>query len=230
MRKRVSPGVVVTPAILLGLVCVLFTSCSDDDDIVAPPSKYKDLTLRDHVLFNLEKSYNERNLERYDELLDADFVFVFSEADVANGLVTFKEWNRAREIAATRNFFDPTFSKPGFDPVSDVDLTLAYVKGEAEWEEIEPADPVEYPLEKWYKKTVTYSLTVKSGDRTFAGHNIQATFALRRAKDMVGKEFWRIVVWQDDTGFTRATDLDGKARSPSGTYVTWGQVKSLYSS
>lgn len=190
---------------LVGFIVVGFNSCildpKEEKPADPPTTPYKPLDeARDNVLFNLQKAYNERNLERYDELLDADFVFFFSNTDVTNGNVLVDQWARAREIGANRNLFDPTFSKPGLEPASDIDCTLTYAAGEDKWVQVTPADQIKYPDETWYEKIVTYSLTVKSGDRDFVGNNIQASFTVRWAKDQTGKEYWRIIIWRDDTG------------------------------
>lgn len=190
---------------LVGVLVLGFNSCildpKEEKPVDPPATPYKPLDgERDNVLFNLQKAYNERNLERYDQLLDVDFVYFFSNTDVANGVVLFDQWGRAREIGANRNLFDPTFSKPGLEPASDIDLTLTYAAGDDKWVEVTPADQVKYPDETWYEKIVTYSLTVKSGDRDLVGNNIQASFTVRWAKDQENKEYWRIILWRDDTG------------------------------
>lgn len=191
--------------VMVGLVVLGLNSCildpKEEKPVDPPATPYKPLDgERDNVLFNLQKAYNERNLERYDELLDVDFVFFFSNTDVASGEVQFDQWGRTREIGANRNLFDPTFSRPGLEPASDIDLMLTYAAGDDKWVQVTPPDPVKYPDEIWYEKIVTYSLTVKSGDIDFVGNNIQASFTVRWAKDQTGKEYWRIIIWRDDTG------------------------------
>ena len=190
---------------LVGLVVLGLNSCILDpkeekrDD--PPVSPYLPLDgERDNVLFNLQKAYNERNLERYDELLDTDFVFFFSNTDVNNGTVQYDQWGRAAEIGANRNLFDPTFSKPGVDPASVIDLTLSYATGDDQWIQVTPPDQVKYPDETWYEKIVTYSLTVKAGDMEYVGNDIQASFTVRWATDDEGNEYWRVIIWRDDTG------------------------------
>lgn len=189
--------------------------------------RYRELTERDEVLSNLEAACNERNIERYNELLDNDFVFHFSIADVENGSVQVSSWGRAAEIASARNMFDPNFSKPGVNPVSDIELRLVYAAGDDPWTPITPSDPERYPGETWYEKVVTYYLTVTAGDMQFICMDVNASFVVRWAS--VGdKQYWRIVVWRDDTG-TRLGWLPG-SQQPTAVVpiLTWGRVKDVF--
>jgi hypothetical protein len=189
---------------LIGIVILSFNSCILDPEKGKTPPKpsepYKPLDgERDNVLFNLQKAYNERTSWRYDELLDLDFVFHFSNADIKNGNVSVEQWGRIEEIGATKNLFDPNFSKPGVEPASDIDLSLSYAQGDNSWTQKTPEDQVKYPGETWYEKLVTYELTVKSGEKIYNGVAIEASFVVRWAT--VGdKHFWRIIAWRDDTG------------------------------
>lgn len=166
-----------------------------------PPSQYKCLEVtcpRDNVLINLKSAYNDRNISRYDELLDDDFIFYFSAEDVTNGTVSY--WGRAEEIKANKNMFDPNYSSPIQEPVQDIDLGLTYPPGDDQWTQITPEDQVKYAGETWYQKIVVYNLTVQlPGDFQYVGLNKQAAFVLRAAtKD--SEQTWKIIVWRDDTG------------------------------
>jgi hypothetical protein len=190
---------------LAGMVAFGLNSCilnpDEDKPVDKPPSQYKPLETtnpRDNVLINLNSAYNDRNIERYDELLDLDFVFYFSAEDVLNGTVAY--WSRSEEIKANRNMFDPNYSNPLQEPVQDIDLTLTYPQGDDQWTQITPEDQVKYAGETWYQKIVTYNLTVQlPGDFQYVGLNKQAAFVVRAAT-MDAKQYWKIVVWRDDTG------------------------------
>jgi len=189
---------------LAGIFLLALNSCILDPKEGKTPPKptqpYKDLSgERDNVLFNLEKSYNERNIDQYNKLLDNDFVFHFSNVDVQQGNVNVTQWDRAAEINANKNMFDPNFNKPGVEPVSSIDLSLTYVAGDNNWTQVTPPDPVKYPGETWYEKIVNYTLTVKAGSNEYQGLNIQASFVVRWAT-VEGQSYWRIVSWHDDTG------------------------------
>ena len=192
--------------LVIGISVLAFNSCILDPkeappDDNKPTEAYKNLAeARDNVLFNLEKSYNERNIDQYRELLDDGFVFHFSNADIKNGDVSVAQWGRAEDLQTAGNMFNPNFSRPGQAPVSSIDLTLTYAEGEDLWNKITPEDQVNYPDEFWYEKTVRYRLTVEAGDFTYVGDNLQASFVVRWGSDQDGNEFWRIIAWRDDTG------------------------------
>jgi hypothetical protein len=186
--------------LLVGLNSCIFAP----DKVPPPPSKntYKSIRTsepRDNVLFNLATAYNNRNIQRYDELLDEEFLFYFSNADVTGGGWTEGEyWDRAKEINANTNIFNPGYSRPGVDPVSDITLTLTYSEGDDKWTAITP-DQGQYPGETWYEKIVTYTLIVQAGDTQYIAQNKQASFVVRAAT-LEGDEVWRIITWRDDTG------------------------------
>jgi hypothetical protein len=219
---------------LLAVLLVMpIWSCSDDDDPVKPKEEaYKCLEAacpRDNVLFNLQSAYNDRNIKRYDELLDADFIFYFSAADVQGGVVSTEYWSRAAEINACKNIFDPNYSNPSQEPVQDIDLLLVYPSGDDQWTPNPAPDQVRYPGETWYQKIVIYNITVQlPGDYQYVGLNKQAAFVLRAAT-VGSQQVWRIVTWRDDTGtnFRQVSRSDQAAGIAEDT--TWGQVKALYS-
>ena len=207
-------------------------SCGGDDDPVKPKEEaYKCLEAtcpRDNVLKNLQSAYNDRNISRYDELLDDDFVFYFSDEDVLNGTVNSEYWSRAAEINANKNMFDPNYSNPNQEPVQDIDLALVYTGGDDQWTQITPEDQVKYPGETWYTKTVTYNIVIKMpGDFQYVGLNKQADFTLRAAtKD--SKQYWTIVIWRDDMG-SSSRGLTWGAQSSAISETTWGKIKEVFS-
>jgi hypothetical protein len=144
------------------------------------------------------KSYKETNIDRYDELLDVDFIFHFSAADFRAGHVSVENWDRSAEIGSAGNMFDPLY-EGSREPVSNIDLTLIYAAGDDRWIQVTPEDQEKYPDETWYEKTVRYNLTVQSGDISFVGDNLQASFLVRWA-EVDGVGFWRIIAWRADIG------------------------------
>ncbi len=186
------------------VVLVGLNSCILSPDKVPPPikeSQYRDLAgPRDNVLWNLQTAYNARNIGEYDKLLDSDFIFYFSNSDVTSSEWTAGEyWDRAHEIGANRNLFDPAYSTPTREPASSIALSLTYAEGDDKWTQITP-DPVKYPDEIWYEKIVKYDISVKSGAMTFIGNQKNASFVVRWAHVEGQGDFWRIVTWRDDTG------------------------------
>jgi hypothetical protein len=188
----------ILAAILIVISCFSVGSC-EDDSVIPPPPRTPPIGSRDYVLYSLERSYNSRSQDRYDELLDEEFLFYFSNADVTGGGWTEGEyWDRAKEINANTNIFNPGYSRPGVDPVSDITLTLTYSEGDDKWTAITP-DQGQYPGETWYEKIVTYTLIVQAGDTQYIAQNKQASFVVRAAT-LEGDEVWRIITWRDDTG------------------------------
>ncbi len=215
--------------VLVLLVAAPLVSC-DDDDPVAPKPQYKSLSgPRDNVLFNLQKAWNERNIDRYDELLDMSFLFFFSQADIDRGYVDRVYWGRARDLSATKNVFDPNFSKPHIDPVDDIDLVLAYVTGDDEWTPITPEDQEYYRGETWYEKVVSYRLSVTAGDMQYVGNDIQTSIVVREANELgYADPIWQIVVWEDDIVAGSALPLAKGPRNGLSEDCPWGRLKFIY--
>jgi hypothetical protein len=217
--------------VLVVLLAASLVSCFDNEEDRVTPAKspYKSLAAdqpRDNALFNLQVSYNERNIEHYDDLLDEGLEFYFGAEDVMNG--NPQSWGRAAEMSAATNLFDPNYANPQQPAAQDIDLSLVYPQGDDEWTPIEPEDQVTYPGETWYQKIVTYNLTVQiSGEFQYVGLNKQAAFVLRAAT-VESEQYWKIVVWRDDTGtyFRDAGRRDVTAGTAEDT--TWGQLKAIY--
>ncbi len=77
-------------------------------------SEYKDLTEKEHCLINLVKSYDDRNIERYKQILYEEYMFVMPEDN--DGGKDY--YDRDEEIAVTNNMFrsasgDPIENKLG---------------------------------------------------------------------------------------------------------------------
>jgi hypothetical protein len=177
---------------------------------------YEDLSSKDDVLFNLELAYNNRSYKQFAELLDDDFVFMFSEVDFNSGTVPFPQWDRAHELASNQKIFDPAL--PGDYRVTSIDLRLAFPT--FNWVE-QPPNP-DHPGEPWYFKTIDYNLIVRTADDwEHRANDLKAQFTIRW-DEPAGE--WQVVLWRDDVlGFV--------AMSPGGVAVeesTWGGIKALY--
>jgi hypothetical protein len=177
---------------------------------------YEDLNSKDDVLYNLEFAYNQRDFPQFANLLDAGFVFVFSDEDFMTGEVPFQQWDREHETDATQRLFDPGL--PGDTRVLSINLRLDFPVGY--WTEI-PAHPV-YPHESWYTKSVDYDLVTKTADGwEYRALNMRADFSVRW-DEASGR--WQIVLWRDDV-------YGLLTLSPGGTAVeevTWGGIKAQY--
>ena len=76
---------------------------------------------------------------------------------------------------------------------SAINLNMVYPPGENTWVAMPAPDPVRYPGETWYEKTVTYSLIIQTGDWTLMSFSVRASFVVRSTEGQ-----WRIVLWRDD--------------------------------
>ncbi len=194
MSKRTAYLLVLIIA-AVGLVssCILDPKEKPPDPTTPPTRTYQDLTERDHVLNNLELAFNEKNKVGYYDLLDPDFIFFFSQADYNSSEdPTPVQWGIAEEQESARNLFEGG----GGDPAGPVDLKLIYA--EDNWTAIDPDDPVKYPDQTWYLKTVEYNLSVTTvGGTTYNGIGLKAAFIIRQI-ERDGKQIWQIMRWRDN--------------------------------
>jgi len=212
LTEQKGSGDVMKRILSVALVAVSFVALSALNSCILDPKKtpdkpdgggggnqtFKSLEVRDDVFNNLELAYNTRQINEYDRLLDDNFTFFFSPNDVSEGTVQFSQWDRAAEIGATRNMFDPTFSPPNRDPISSIDLSITFPEGDGAWQVIPGTADNGHPNEDWYEKTMTYLLTVKAGDTTFtSGTPLDASIVVRQV-EADGKQIFRIVQWRDD--------------------------------
>jgi hypothetical protein len=209
--KRLSMIVISTLLVLAAAGC--------DDDPARPkdttPSPYNDLTEKWHVLSNLERAYDERNIARYAEVFDQDnFVFHFNPGDVANG-DTPEQWGYVEEYNSASNMFSGAGGQNN-NPILSIDLTLKDVES-ATWTEVEDT---RFPGESLWSATINYTYYIDTeADIQFITQGApKAQFIVR---EIDGK--WKLVTWYDLQGTYQA-----RAQAASTRETTWGQVKVLY--
>ena len=213
-------------------LAILCLSCSADEVTIAPADttpQYRSLAKRDNLLFNLELAYNSRNINKFSELLDDNFIFYFGAMDIREGNVDQPQWDRDSENEATRNLFlGPTplavddgsivgaasfteestwgrlkalYQSPVNVPPADrIAIDIRYPNGEDVWQEITPADPEKYPGETWYEKTVDYNLTVVIGAIDLTLTNSNPRQTSFVVRWDEEKKAYQIVLWRDDIG------------------------------
>ena len=198
--KRIFTRIALVPLMAAGLM----TSCLlDPENKKGPgsdptPTVYEDLTQKDHVLLNLDKAYNEMNIDEYKRLLVNEFTFFFSQEDIDSNLVQNVSWGRLAEEEATSNMFNRVPStKEGF-VIDRIDLRLDYTPGDDVWIR-EVGSPGNHEGEDWYERTVTYNMTITAGDESFISVDIIASFVIKQV-DVNGAMIWKIVAWRDDIG------------------------------
>ena len=170
-----------------------------DDGGGGTTANFKPLDKRDNLLFNLELAYNQRNINRYDEMLDTDFIYFFGATDISEGNVEQSQWGRDSEVASTGNLLEGRAGRE-VPPADRISLDVRYPEGEDVWTEVTPGDPEKYPGETWYEKTVDYNLTVVISeiDLTLTNSNPrQASFVVRWDE---GREEYQVIQWRDDIG------------------------------
>lgn len=188
---------------LLVIGCLpLFASCildaqKDTGGSGGDTGEFLPLDKRDNVIFNLKLAYNQRNFLEFRKLLDNSqdaYIFFFSPADVAGGIVTNSQWGIGEELEVTERLFDR--NPPAGDPRADaINLDLIYTKGEDTWQ---PFVSSQFPNETWYEKPVEYVLKVKVGETDYSQNKtVVAMFTVRQKP---GETTWHIVRWKDDIG------------------------------
>lgn len=178
---------------------------------------FKDVTEKDDALYNLEMSYNLRNIRQFTRLLDDEFVFFFSEADYSGGDVPVS-WERPDEIVTTTNLFNPNL--PGPLRAMKIDLRMTYPKGL--WTEVPQGDD-----ETWYSKEVDYSIDVwTAAGVDYKGYHLRAQFFVREViPEGETEKVWQIVRWRDLADDSRSFDVSASSAVHEST---WGSIKALY--
>lgn len=179
----------------LSLIVAAMSSCifdpkPDPGDPPVPPASYEDLSARWHVLNNVEVSYNKRNINKYDELLDLEFVFFLSPGDVGGEIPA--QWDRATEILYNTRLFDPNYDNPQCRSIQ-MDIQMPEDKSRISWVEIEPT-----PGEKRYVTTAfyTFRFDVAPDTQYESVPGAKAQFTVRN----VGTEDapqWRLIEFRD---------------------------------
>jgi len=164
----------------------------DDDDDDSGAVQKMDLTEPWHVLNNIEYAYKVRDRNTYDELLDEQFTFFFSQGDVDEGLPV--QWGRPDELGATNDLFISNSQPVPVGPECRsirLDLLLTNIQ----WVEIIPDG---YPDETWFSTTIFYTFTFEMApDQTYVAETgAKAVFTVRN----VGTEaapLWKLVEFRD---------------------------------
>jgi len=201
--------------LLCALGLIAFAGCSDSHDPVGPgpqPPRYKNLTEKWHVLFNMQLACNTKDIVHYKELLDPnDFVFFFAPGDVGGNIPP--SWGYTEEVAAATNMFNKGGGVNN-NPILRIDLELVDFM-DAVWVEFDPVgQPGVYQVVVNYK----FSIDTENALVYISTSNSRAQFRVR--KDGGGK--WRLVQWNDIDG--RGALLSGSGVQP----LTWGKLKELY--
>jgi hypothetical protein len=200
--------------LLVAAVVALFAVACSDDSVQPTPCLScggKPLSKKSDVLNNIEYAYNKRNIAKYDELLDDNFTFFYTQGAVSGG-GTPVQWGRPDELTTTSGLLAAA---------DKVDLTI-------DWKDADGNATVQWVeqisgSETWYYTTAFYHFTIKIGDTTYIPNTgAKAQFTVRNA-GTAEKPKWKLVEFRD-LGASSLLNATSKATEPT----TWGQVKAIY--
>jgi len=198
---------------------VMTIACGDDDSVIPkgpPVPAFKDLVEKGDVLTNFELAYNQRRIDKYDQVLDANFTFFLSAEDVGGGLPS--QWDRTTEVGVNIRLFDKNNATL---PCQSISLDVRTEEG-VTWT---PFNPASAPAETWYRTTLFYSFEIQINANTFIPPpGAKLEFVVRDAGPSgANPHRWQLVELHDLGGSTLF------AVGSSGTEgSSLGSVKALY--
>ncbi len=165
------------PVMLLLLACENpFATRSAD-----PPSvrrgTWEEPIFYDHVLHNLESSYNEQIIGNFIDSISEDFLFIPDPVDDAQNPEIFREWGFEQESDVTRSIFSSGTGR--FIDLTLVDTTMAVTF---------------YPAGDTVRTEMIYDLTVAQ-DRVSAPRHMVGRAVLYVSEGQGG--IWKIYRWED---------------------------------
>jgi hypothetical protein len=215
MMRLPRPKMFWLAAVLAAAVAMSF-ACNDGNPTSPPPpsgQQVQSLTQRSHVLNNFELAYNQRRVDMYNGILDANFTFFLSPGDVGGGLP--ESWNRADEIDVNTKLFNKSYAA--------LPCQSIYVNLETDSVQWTGYTPTSAPTETWYKATLHYNFKFEIAPRFYISlPGASAEFAVRNAGTDSAPR-WQLVEMRDLGGFVNALDRTSGTKESS-----WGQVKALY--
>ena len=152
MKRSFMRRIVVAAA----LGCLLFAAACSDSDPVSPKTeaKFKQLTDKENLIYNLMQSYKYCNIEEYTKLLHTDYIWTNQEQDVIQlGMPVF--YSRDTDIEKTGNMFK---AKLGVhpDPSMKLDRLNLTIISAGSWQQV--AEFGGEPCEDCWETTRNYSL------------------------------------------------------------------------
>ncbi|MCP4229472.1 MAG: hypothetical protein GY771_04915 [bacterium] len=140
-------------------------------------------TSPENVIYNLERSYNEGDIQLYKQCLSPNYTFYFNPSDVGidvDGYIIPSSWGYEEDWTATQNLFENAYSVTMDLPVSDI--------GEPD------AGDTTYTA-----SNITISLLVMFDADTGLIANKGTLEFVFETYDSNGKTYWRIKDWRDFT-------------------------------
>ncbi len=185
----------LTAALVIILVAGLFavTGCildpeKDPEPEPVPPPAWGDLTEKEHTLKNLVQSYTYRDIEHYQELLHAEYVWFLQDGDYEPGEDNY--FVRQKDINMTSNMFDAANAQ--YEPVIDK-LTLDI--DPADWYSVSSIGEKDCEDGECWQTERGYYLVVHIGEMTYIGDDI---IIVNIAKDPVTQKYSIMSIYDID--------------------------------
>ena len=161
------------------LLTLSVLSCSEEEVAGPPINDFQRLTQRDHVIQNLEASYQEGDIAQVERVLDNSFSFCFT-------LDSTRCWPRGDELSITGEVM----------AAGGIEILFSYVAGEQKWiaNTTNPRSG-----EAIWEKLINYSI---KRERSASGLTVEtgrATFLIRRVR-FEDANRWRLTGIADHTG------------------------------
>jgi len=174
---------------MIGYSGCILSPDEEQPDIPSVPT-YKPLTDKENLIYNLVQCYKEHNINRYEELLDPDFIWYNQVGSVPE----FSE--RTQDVYLTSRMF---LAAEGKHPNPDVQidkLTLWLDQTVPNWTQVQKIGDV--PCADCWETTRAYTITavMDGGDKTLLGDDIIKFLAI--GVDQNGTKIYR---------FLRADDI-----------------------
>jgi hypothetical protein len=219
--RSLLPLIGAAPLALMLLGCPF----SPDKEKPKPtPDPYLPQTKPENVLENLQTSYINREITRFDSLLfdseapGADstegYTFRFWATDVTNGNVPDATWGRAEEILSASSMFSSS-------EVENIDIKLTYTPPYYDNTQGHEGQQIIY--------VTNASLSVvarKQGEPEPTTYRVDSNFARFRFKaqwvNATGDSLWRIIYWED-----LGTGSAAKRAAPSLTTMARSRTNNL---
>ena len=215
MLKRFVILCVLATLVATAPACIFDPKGGDGGGGGDPPITFLPLTSRENVILNVEKAYNARRIDKYDQALDENFTFFLSTGDIRHGLPD--QWDRATEILYNTRLFDKNYA---ILPCQSIFMDIKIEDG-IQWTEVVPESA---PDEKWYStQGIYYNFKFEISPNTyFPLPGSKVVFTVRNDGTETDPH-WQLVELRDLGGQSFST-----MSSASTENSTWGQVKSLY--
>ncbi|HPF08715.1 MAG: hypothetical protein PHS23_01585 [Candidatus Cloacimonetes bacterium] len=148
------------------------------------------------LLHNLEKAYQEKNINIYKQLLHKDYRFELIQSETSSIGVDMDGdgirdswWGLDEEIELTRNMFERGSSDGTMPVADDIDLRLQ-IPPQENWE-IDPADGHEHwiVIPCYFDLTLTYF----SSNSSYVANGVARFYLVEEAGS------WYIRIWRDES-------------------------------